>query len=321
MMRALLLLLLLLLAAPATAQDLPLAFPVDCTLGQTCYIQNYVDRDTDPGLRDFACGGLSYDGPKGTDIALPTRAAMAEGVTVLAAVPGTVRGVRDEMPDAIYDPSNPGEVAGRECGNGVVISHGDGWETQYCHMALGSILVEPGQTVAIGTPLGQIGLSGATQFPHLHFEVRRSGATVDPFDADDTALCGPEDDSPLWTAPPDYVPGGLLTAGFAPNVPDYDALKAGADVSTGIGPGAPLVLWVFAFGGQAGDVLEFLLTGPQGEVLSEAVTLERAQAQFFRAVGKRNPDGGWAPGDYAGTITLMRDGERIDARAVTVTLD
>ena len=115
-------LLTLALAFPAGAFEL--AFPVDCTLGATCHIQQYADHDPGPGARDFTCGPLSYDGHDGTDIALATRAEMAAGVSVLAAASGRVKGMRDGIAD--FAPV----IADKECGNGVVIDHGDGWETQ-----------------------------------------------------------------------------------------------------------------------------------------------------------------------------------------------
>ncbi len=58
----------------------------------------------------------------------------------------------------------------RECGNGVVIAHAGGWETQYCHMAQGGLAVKPDQPVTTGQTLA-VGLSGLTEYPHLHFTV------------------------------------------------------------------------------------------------------------------------------------------------------
>ena len=75
-------------ASPALAEDLQLAFPLDCTLGQDCHIQQYMDRDPSGGAEDYRCSGLTYDGHKGTDFALPDRAAIAAGVTGPAALAG-----------------------------------------------------------------------------------------------------------------------------------------------------------------------------------------------------------------------------------------
>lgn len=46
----------ILLLAPASAGAFSLTFPVDCTLTETCFIQQYVDHDAGPQARDFTCG-------------------------------------------------------------------------------------------------------------------------------------------------------------------------------------------------------------------------------------------------------------------------
>jgi murein DD-endopeptidase MepM/ murein hydrolase activator NlpD len=61
-----------------------------------------------------------------------------------------------------------------------VIVHDQGWETQYCHLKHGSISVKVGDTVQVGDVLGKIGLSGRTQFPHVHVSVRHNGTRIDP---------------------------------------------------------------------------------------------------------------------------------------------
>lgn len=176
-------------ASIAMAEGLTLQSPVDCTLGETCYIQQYMDRDPGDGFRDFHCSNLSYDGHKGTDFALPTRADMEAGVNVLASADGRVRGFRDGMPDTGYNKQTASSVDGKECGNGVVLIHPGGWETQYCHLKEGSVAIRNGQTVKTGDILGQIGQSGRAEFPHLHLSVRQGGDPVDPFDPDGTLTC------------------------------------------------------------------------------------------------------------------------------------
>jgi hypothetical protein len=299
-------------ADPAPEGPAPrLGLPADCTLGQTCFIQQYHDTDPGPAAQDYMCKALSYDGHKGTDIALPSLAAMSAGVTVIAAAPGTVRGVRDGMPDRIYTNDTKDMLEGRDCGNGVVIDHGGGWQTQYCHMAQGSLSVAGGETVERGAPLGRIGLSGRTQFPHVHLGLRKDGVPVDPFRPE--AGCGALAADPLWIDPPAYQPGGLLSAGLSVQVPEYDAIKAGKAALDTFDPGAPsLVAWAYGFGARKGDVLRISIIEPGGKAIFEQDALmTKAQAQYFRAAGKR-ASGAWPSGAYTARIELVRDGAVID---------
>ena len=305
-MRAALAACLLSLAGPTLAGDFRLAFPVDCVLGDTCHIQQYPDRDPGDGARDFTCGPLSYDGHDGTDIALATLAALDSGVAVLAAAPGRVRGVRDGMEDRLYSDETRDAVADRDCGNGVVIDHADGWQTQYCHLAQGSVAVRPGDRVAAGNVLGRIGLSGRTQFPHLHLSLRRNGFDVDPFRPDDATSCGPDPVATLWQDAIPYQPGGLLAFGFADAIPDFAAVKAGT-ADTPITPEAgAIVIHALLWGTRAGDILSMQLRGPEGIVVSQELQLDRTQAQAFRAIGKRRPDTGWPAGRYTGHVLFLR---------------
>ena len=158
-----------------------LSLPVACEIGTVCTIQNYVDRDPGPGARDYTCGRLVYDGHKGTDFRLPDASWLRRNIAVLAAAPGTVAGIRNDLPDHLPGQYDPDRTKGRECGNGVLIDHGGGWHTQYCHMRQGSVQVHKGDQVYRQQPLGSIGLSGKTEFPHLHFGVRYLDEVVDPF--------------------------------------------------------------------------------------------------------------------------------------------
>jgi len=58
------------LAATSASGEFVLEFPLDCTLDETCFIQQFVDNDPSAIATDFACGSLTYDGHKGTDFAL-----------------------------------------------------------------------------------------------------------------------------------------------------------------------------------------------------------------------------------------------------------
>ncbi len=63
-------------------------------------------------------------------------------------------------------------------GRFVSIDHGTGLTTCYGHMS--AIAVAPGQQVARGQVIGYVGSSGYSTGPHLHFEMREGGGTVNP---------------------------------------------------------------------------------------------------------------------------------------------
>lgn len=297
----------------ARADQVRFQLPIACEIGRSCEIQNYVDVDPSPGARDYRCGTLSYQNHSGTDFRLRDLAAAAAGVAVKAAADGRVLRARDGVPDVSV--RKGGAVGGRECGNGVVIAHQGGFETQYCHMANGSIAVKPGEEVKAGQAVGKVGLSGQTEYPHLHFTVRFNGKTVDPFSfgvAEGT--CGGEGAS-LWDpalAPQlAYKARAVLNAGFAKGPVDMEAVEAGE------ASGAPprqdwpaLVAYVRAIGGKAGDIQHLKITGPDGAVLTEssAPALQRPQAQMMFFAGKKAGPAGFASGAYEATYTIENAG-------------
>ncbi len=308
------------LASPVLASDLRLQPVIDCTPGRDCFVQQYMDHDSGPGARDHRCGNLTYNGHDGTDFALPDRAAMNRGVTVRAGAGGVVVGARDGMEDRIYSPAFNDAVQGRECGNGVVIEHFDGWETQYCHLRKGSVTVRTGDRVVVGDKLGEVGLSGQTEFPHLHLSVRRNGIAVNPFAPKTPQSCDPNlADRPLWIDPPDYAPGGVISIGFTDSLPDFDQIKAG-NLSRPMMPtdAVAIVLFGFGYGGLKGDRIHLFLSGPAGTVIDHTDILPRDRAQFFRAAGTRLRGTSWAPGTYRARVAIERDGHLLDLREDTL---
>ena len=304
------------IAASATAEP-RFAVPIACAMGEECFVQNYVDTDPGPGAKDFACGDLTYDGHKGTDIRLKNYVVMEHGVDVLAAAPGTVLRIRDGMDDVNVKEIGFEAIKEREAGNSVIVDHGDGWVTQYAHMKKGSIVVRPGQQVAAGEKLGEVGLSGNTEFPHLHFEVRHNDEAIDPFtDEPISAGCGLMD-HPLWR--PEiakamaYLPSGVLGTGFALGRPDSEAARHGAYAEVALKKDSPaLVFWVDLFGIEPGDHLVQRLLAPDGRVLAETdQPADRSKAQYFGFVGAKRPAAGWDAGSYRGVFSLRRNGKPV----------
>jgi murein DD-endopeptidase MepM/ murein hydrolase activator NlpD len=291
------------------------SFPVDCKLHTECTIQNYFDHDLSHRFRDYRCGHLAYDAHDGTDIRIPNLGTMRQGVTVLAAADGIVRATRDRMPDVSVRTAGRTRVKGVEAGNAVVLRHGDDWETQYSHLKQGSVLVQPGDTVKRGDPLGLIGLSGNTEFPHVHFEVRYRGEPIDPFvGLTRNTSCGPGA-APLWTAEAlemlEYRATGLLQAGFLSSPPDKVNYAEGLPQTQELSTVAPaLVFVVEIYGAQKGDIVQMQILGPEGEtVATKKKQIPGNKARWASYLGRKRPKDDWRPGTYSASYLLLRPGK------------
>jgi murein DD-endopeptidase MepM/ murein hydrolase activator NlpD len=106
------------------------------------------------GRRNISVGGNTFH--SGVDVASPT------GTPIAAAKAGTV--VKAGW--------------GGAYGYVVYIDHGDGTQTRYAHMS--QIKVEVGRYVNQRDIVGLVGSTGASTGPHLHFEIRLEGRSVDP---------------------------------------------------------------------------------------------------------------------------------------------
>ncbi len=116
---------------------------------QDGFISSYFGRRADPFTGYLAVHkGLDFAGPAGSKVS-----SVAAGLVTFA-----------------------GERAG--FGEMVEINHGNGLATRYCHNE--KILVKQGDMVAKGQEVALMGSTGHSTGPHLHFEVLKDGAQVDP---------------------------------------------------------------------------------------------------------------------------------------------
>lgn len=113
------------------------------------------------GYRDPKISGKSFHG--GIDIV--TGKGNSTGIPVVAAGKGKV---------IFLSESYTGY------GHSVMINHGNGILTRYAHMKPGSISVKVGEEVKAGQKIGEIGSTGNSTGPHLHFEVIVGGVKVEP---------------------------------------------------------------------------------------------------------------------------------------------
>lgn len=297
-------LLIVLFAAPAFA--LELALPVACTIGQNCWVQQYFDHDASAGATDYACGVASYDGHDGTDIRVLNTSVT---VDVVAAASGIVKGVRDGVADnLVKTDADKVAVDKIECGNGVVLDHGEGWETQYCHLRQGSVKVKTGDKVGVGGLLGTIGYSGNAAFPHVHVSVRKDGKKIDPFSADASAGCEAADRS-IWTAQSQmalaYKDTEVLQLAWAPRIYEDSEVEAGTLPKFLPESSTALVLFAEVINLHKDDVMTITVSIPNQAPVKNTAVMKRNRAIQRLYVGKKFK-GKWATGVYKGQIEIKR---------------
>lgn len=169
-------------------------------------VANFVDHDaTYPNnLRDYNCGKRTYDteagyNHRGVDISIwPDNWNMmaARQLEIVAAAPGTIV----NKADANFDQncafnSNPW--------NAVYVQHDDGSVAWYGHMKAGTLTSKPvGARVVAGEFLGNVGSSGSSTGPHLHFEVYDANKSlIDPF----AGSCNARNTESWWASQPAYA--------------------------------------------------------------------------------------------------------------------
>jgi hypothetical protein len=312
-------LLVVLPALPVAAEPL-FGLPLVCPQGSICPIQQFMDLDPGSAARDPWCGTKTYDGHKGTDFRILSMQDVARGVEVVAMADGVVKASRDGMMDHLVSTDQDRQaVNSRECGNGLILDHGGGFETQYCHMRKGSLRLKPGTKVRKGDVLGFVGASGLAQFPHVHVTLRRDGKETDPF----TGLtagqaCATQDEGAAeegWLdtnamaafAAPDLPT--VLSVGFADGpVSDKLLASAGSPAPPGKRSQA-LVGYIWAINLSKGDRFALRIE-KDGQVFNEQTTdpLDRSKAVYVAYSGKK---GAPTTGHYRLEAAIVRDGRRI----------
>lgn len=308
------------------AQDTPrFIFPLACHYGQECWAVNYVDVDlSTEGVKDFKCNQKSYNAHKGTDFALGSVAQMRRGVDVLAVADGVVKRVRDGQSDHLKMPEEIDALKAqkKECGNGILMDHGDGLQTIYCHLKKDSIVVEPDQNVRVGEKIAQVGQSGMAEFPHLHIGVIQNGKILDPY----TGLgiedgCGQHKHS-LWHEGLGitYEPVAIFDGGFRSNAPDFEYIKRGEENPESLSmASAAFVFWAGLYNVEAGDSVVLEIFDPEGAVFSETTRkVEKTRALQYYFTGRKLGHVQLREGLYKGRVRLERGKDIVRERDFTI---
>ena len=280
-------LLILLFSCSSTAIEL--VFPLDCDLGKNCWISNLPRHHLRDREVDFRCGPNTYDGHKGTDFALKDYKQMQKGVKVLAPFDGEVRAIRDKILDISVRIAGKKSVKGVECGNGVVISNGK-YEAQLCHLKKRSITVRKGQKVKAGEEVGLVGLSGFTEYPHLHISLRKNSQEIDPFYGHQDG-CGNEPQS-MWKDKDkihkNAKTGIVYNYGFTFNQPHAEQIRKGQYIKNQPEYPSALVGFVDIFSVDKGDKIELSIVDSSGKtIITRDHLFGKYQARYFFFIGKK----------------------------------
>jgi len=291
--------------------SLELTFPLKCDVGSDCYLQYYVDHDLGSNIKDYQCGKRSTPNQKGTSIRVADTNVMIKGFEVLAASAGKVVAIQNNIPDQVLTDEAKKNLQGQECGNNVVLDHGSGWQTRYCHMMRSSVIVTPGESVSSGQALGLLGLSGFTTYPHLEFFVIREDQFIDPFyPEENVGECGQTDNS-LWeninSLP--YHDSKVISSGFSDSVPALNQVVLGSHHPAFLSRSIKrLAFWIQVIGARKDDIHSIIIYNQHSQIIAESSNnvLGVDQSVGILSIVHELTSGNLAPGLYKGSFLAER---------------
>ena len=284
----------------ATLLQWPVRPALDSRRDRQSGVSNFVDLDGNfpDALRDYHCGTRTYDtssgyNHQGIDISswpYPWLTMDSNGLDIVAAAPGTIVLKRDNEPDrsCALNPNADWNV--------VIVQHDDGTRAMYGHMKIGSLTSKAvGDTVAAGEYLGQVGSSGNSTGPHLHFELLdEQNNHIDPF----VGECSTGGDS-RWIAQPAYnVPRvhAVLTGSGAPQLGQCDGSEVSHETNR-FDAGDPIYVTAFFTNQQQGMSGTLEIIDPSGAMWMSTEMGPASQdypfSYFWRAFAAPATAGRW----------------------------
>lgn len=239
-------------ATTCSISDLSLSVPIAGTQGKNWTVSNFAEAFT-------------YDGHDGLDLAIGTFRAMAVGTDVLAAADGKVIHVHDGEFDR-----NVNGALSEAISNTVIIQHYNGFTTSYLHLKKSSVMIREGDYVRAGDKIAQVGSSGKSSNPHLHFSLRDcSGKSLDPM----TNLQGK-----ISYQTPLQLMELVMTEGKIPDTAAFFSTTQ-ANITT-MKLGSYLGLGLALSGGKINDVINISYYRPDGSKAHEVNDVAKKNYSF-----------------------------------------
>ncbi len=248
----------LLMSTFTSGQNPQFVTPIEGSYGEDYIIVNYVDWG---GIKDHMCGTKTYEGHQGTDIVLRSFPQMDSGVFVLAADTGIVTFIHDGE----YDKNTVSDKS-KGFGNYIAVRHPNKMYSYYAHLKKNSMLVQVGDHVSAGQRIAQVGSSGNSTDPHLHFETwYDSLSLVDPF----AGPCGNPKSRWISALPYDTT-FHVWDDGMMNFLPPLDSMRFRVMDRTRFTPSDSVIaFWSLMYGLRKGDELTIRWTTPSGTLWFE----------------------------------------------------
>ena len=296
-----------------------LGLPLNCELEKTCWVMNYVDFDQNDSIyTDPNCLQRTYDTHKGTDFALLDEKSMNDGVPVLSVKDGTILRIRDGEPDNWKTKADLDKIKTdrKECGNAILITHDDDTQSVYCHLRQNSIIVKKDQRIKKGDTIAMVGMSGLTEFPHLHYGYLKNKKIIDPFTGRSIETqCGLKDAKSLWDKGLglNYAPLNIQSAGFSTQVPTLDNLGKDAQGSTELTfKDDKIIFWTILLGVRLNDEVSIeIIDANNNPIVTEKITQDKNRARQLYYIGKKLDKTKLPEGAYTGIVKIKRAQEGV----------
>ena len=279
----------------ATTGGLPQQYrfqPLAGNVWQDRFILNFYDVDPSPGIQDWDCSQWTYDTHYATDILIRGFGEQDIGVPVFAVLDGVVAYAHDGENDRNT------KLEGQPP-NYVILHHSGTHYSWYWHLRKGSVTVSVGQEVRMGQQIAQVGSSGHSETPHVHFESRFDGYAYETY----SGACHP---GPRHWVNQTAVPRHTWVSEFAMhnsnNIPaaqfyPHNPPRTGTFVRTG-GPQS-IGAWYVIHNEQPNSVWRGRYLRPNGTVAYDSGTralnnaFNRIAARWFSFAFAPDASGAW----------------------------
>ncbi|NOQ75261.1 MAG: peptidoglycan DD-metalloendopeptidase family protein [Crocinitomix sp.] len=282
----------LLAASPKISKTQVLTIPIKGVYGVDYIIVNYPDWHADDGpvlvedgfKSDHNNGSKTYDGHQGTDFVISGFPQMDSSVYVMAADAGKIIHVTD----GLFDRETDG-IKEYGLGNYIGIYHpSSNTYSYYGHLKTNSVIVKVGEVVSAGQTIAEVGSSGNSTDPHLHFELWKKGVLSDP--AIDPWGMSHDSGSARWKSPPTYDDSyAVWESGFV----NYDSvenfvpatwfpLRERSALKSNFNNADPFfTFWALQYGLKVGDKTSIKWYEPNGDLYASESTSYLTQDWWF----------------------------------------